>query len=166
MKLYVMRHGPAEDLADSRADADRALTVSGRHRVHSVAKALLDAREEPLSIVTSPLVRAVQTAEIVAIATHLGERGGGVSVRRELAPGRSAHELSLRLASEGARRVMLVGHEPDLSELVGALLGSELGVAFDKAMIVGLHLASAGECRLRFVLEPKALRFDPAPEDA
>src|SRR5579871_1808490 len=123
MRLYVMRHGPAEETAPSGVDADRALTPVGRDRVRSVAKELAVAGEEPLHIVTSPLVRAVQTAEIVAITTKLGDRGGSVEVHREVAPGGDSVKLAYRLAVEGAERVMLVGHEPDLSALLATLLG-------------------------------------------
>src|SRR6516164_7855601 len=118
-----MRHGPAEEAAPSGVDADRALTPVGRDRVRSVAKELAAAGEEPLQIVTSPLVRAVQTAEIVAITTKLSDRGGSVEVRREVAPGGDSVKLAYRLAVEGAKRVMLVGHEPDLSSMVARMLG-------------------------------------------
>jgi phosphohistidine phosphatase len=161
MKLYVMRHGAAEEHADSGVDGDRALTPSGRERVRAVAKALVDASETPLTIVTSPLVRAVQTAEIVALVTKLGDRDGTVSVRREVAPGGASAHFVRSLAGDGAKRVMVVGHEPDLSGLVSELLGS-FGRAFDKAMVVGLSLpADGGRAGLRFVLEPKTLRLDP-----
>lgn len=161
MKLYVMRHGSAEDHTQSGFDGDRALTAAGRERVRHVGKALVDAGEQPLTILTSPLVRAVQTAEIVAFVTKLGEHGGTVAVRREIAPGGDAAGLARALLAEGAKRVMLVGHEPDLSALVSELLGS-FDRPFDKAMVVGVHLpAGGGRVRLRFVLEPKALRLDP-----
>src|SRR5438105_4266876 len=84
MKLYVMRHGPAADDSATGRDADRALTAGGRERVAAVAKALLDAGEAPAAILTSPLVRAVETAEIVAEVTKLA---GSVEVRRELGLG-------------------------------------------------------------------------------
>ena len=161
MKLYVMRHGSAEDHAESGVDGDRALSASGRERVRAVARMLTDLSEEPVLIVTSPLVRAVQTAEIVALATKLGERDGTVEVRRQIAPGGDGVTLAHRLVGEGKKRVMLVGHEPDLSALVSGLLGS-FGRPFDKAMVVGLHLSTdSGRGRLRFVLDPKALKLDP-----
>lgn len=161
MKLYVMRHGPAEEHAQSGADADRALTGSGRERVRAVAKTLAEVGECPLRIVTSPLVRAVQTAEIVAIVTKLGDREGTLETSRDIAPGGDGATLARRLAAEGRKRVMLVGHEPDLSSIVARLVG-EFDRPFDKAMVVGLHIpADAGPVRLRFVLEPKTLRFDP-----
>jgi phosphohistidine phosphatase len=170
VKLYVMRHGPAEDQADSGMDEDRALTASGRERVRNVAKLLVELEEEPLQIITSPLVRAVQTAEIVAVVTRLGDREGKVDVRRELSPAEGKGVgLVTALASTASKRVMLVGHEPDLSELVSALLAAaphgaaKLALpSFDKAMVVGLHVESRREhTRLRFVLDPRGLKLDP-----
>jgi phosphohistidine phosphatase len=163
MKLYVMRHGAAEDQSESGVDADRALTEAGRERVRDVAKALADADEAPLLIVTSPLVRAVQTAEIVALVTKLGERNGTVEVRRAVAPGGDGVRLVHKLVSEERKRVMLVGHEPDLSGLVAGLVGT-FERPFEKAMVVGLSIApKEGRARLRFVLEPKTLKLDPDP---
>ncbi len=164
MKLYLMRHGPAEDRADSGLDSDRALTSTGRDRVRSVAKMLLDLEEAPAHIVTSPLARAVQTAEIVAIASKLSARGGTVQVRRELSPGATADAVVLarRTAHEGLKRVLLVGHEPDLTGLAGSLLDG-FHRSFDKAMIVALHLPADGSpARLRFVLDPRTLTLETA----
>jgi phosphohistidine phosphatase len=159
VKLYVMRHGSAEDRADSGIDDDRALTIAGRARVRAVAKVLIDSGEEPMHIVTSPLVRAVQTAEIVALTTKLGDREGTVAVRRELSPGGEGVKLVETLVADGRRRVLLAGHEPDLSELVAALLGT-FERSFDKAMVVGLHIPDSGaEARLRFVLDPQSLEL-------
>jgi phosphohistidine phosphatase len=168
LKLYLMRHGPAEEQADSGMDSDRALTASGRDRVRGVAKLLLALDEQPLQVMTSPLVRAVQTAEIVAVTTKLGDREGNVQVRRELSPGGAGGKgLVASLASAGSKRVMLVGHEPDLSELVTALLPKGSPHAFEKAMVVGFHVGpSGGQSRLRFVLDPRALKLDPDHRDS
>src|SRR5271155_3406021 len=90
VRLYIMRHGPAEDHAASGRDFDRALTASGRERVRDVARALVEGGEAPLVILTSPLVRALQTAEIVAGVVQLAEEKGGeaasVEIRRDLSP--------------------------------------------------------------------------------
>jgi phosphohistidine phosphatase len=164
VKLYVMRHGPAEDGADSGDDGDRALTVPGRQRVREVARVLVEVGEEPAEIITSPLVRAVQTAEIVAVDTKLGDRGGSVRTRRELSPGGPIAQLARRIASQGRKRVMFVGHEPDLSGLVSSLLGKSFGQGFDKAGVVGLHVsADTGHGRLRFVLDPRSLELERPP---
>ena len=157
MKLYLMRHGPAEDEADSGVDADRALTASGRERVRDVAKALLDAKECAREMLTSPLVRAVQTAEIVAIVAGVAR----LRIAREVAPGGDGARLARFLASSGRKRAMLVGHEPDLSDLLGALLGKSFHRPFDKAMVIGLHLSrTTGFANVRFVLEPRTLRLE------
>jgi phosphohistidine phosphatase len=160
VKLYVMRHGPAEDRAESGVDADRALTPAGRERVRGVAKLLVDKDEKPLRILTSQLVRAVQTAEIVALTTRYE---GTVETRRELAPGGDGVELVRHLVSEETKRVMVVGHEPDLSELVSNLVGT-FDRPFEKAMVVGLRVATEGRSRVRFVVDPKALLFDVEPD--
>ena len=173
-----MRHGPAEDAAESRRDFDRALTPSGRERVRDVARLLASEDEAPLLVLSSPLVRALQTAEIVAAVTKLSERGGTVETRRELAAGSSALGLVRSLVHHKKKRVMLVGHEPDLATLVAQLSGHVVGLGLQKAMVVGLQTrpTSRGESnesaeaaaddtapsmRLRFVLDPKALAFEP-----
>ncbi len=158
MKLYVMRHGAAEDEAASHLDFDRALTAAGRERVRRVAMTLLEGGEEPRQVVTSPLVRAVQTAEIVALVTGLGDRGGTLRARREIAPSGDLVGLVRRLVAEGEKRTMVVGHEPDLSALIAALAGP-LRHPFEKAMIVGVHLGGGDTGKVRFVLDPKALRL-------
>lgn len=160
MKLYVMRHGPAEDDSPSGVDSDRALTAPGRERMRSVAKALLDASEAPLHIFTSPLVRCVQTAEVVAVLTRVA---GAVQARRELAPGGSPPRLLDALMGGGHhRRVMLCGHEPDLSTFIGTLIGHPFPLAMQKGMVVGLHGGDDGKkpWRLRFVLDPKSLTWE------
>lgn len=179
MKLYVMRHGPAEDDSATGRDADRALTPAGRERTRAVAQALAEADEAPYAILSSPLVRAVETAEIVAEVTHLAKRSrednkaqlggatGGIEIRRELGMGTEKLALLAELVRAGRKRVMIVGHEPDLSMLVMSLVGPALqttGMA--KAMVVGVKLAPdprvAGlefRSTLRFILEPKTLAW-------
>jgi phosphohistidine phosphatase len=179
MKLYVMRHGPAEDDSATGRDADRALTPSGRERTRAVAQALVDASEAPYAILTSPLLRAVETAEIVAETTHLARRAreddkaqlggasGGIEVRRELGMGSEKLALLAELVRAGRKRVMIVGHEPDLSMLVMSLVGPALSSSgMAKAMVVGVKLTPdprvAGlefRSSLRFVLEPKGLSW-------
>lgn len=158
MKLYIMRHGPAEDESASGRDFDRALTQSGRERVIAVARTLTQHDEAPMSIVSSPLVRALQTAEIVAASTKLADRGGTVETRREIAPGGAATQLIDELRRDKRRRVMLVGHEPDLSGLVFRLVGAQLPLGMLKAMVVGVSVHDDG-VKMRFVLDPKSLEI-------
>jgi len=161
MKVYVMRHGPAEDDSPTGRDADRALTTSGRDRVRSVANALVDGSEAPVQIISSPLVRALQTAEIVAAVVGVDQ----VEVRREIAPGGDAIALIGELLRAEKRRVMLVGHEPDLSMLVFRLVGKAPEQGMLKAMVVALRSEAAADdpkgfsTKLRFVLDPKTLAW-------
>jgi phosphohistidine phosphatase len=178
MKLYVMRHGPAQDDSPSGRDADRALTPAGRERVAAVAKSLVAEGEAPFSILSSPLIRAVETAEIVAEITHLSRRAredkkaqragatGEIEIRRELGMGTEKLALLAELVRAGRKRVMIVGHEPDLSMLVMSLVGKELATGMGKGMVVGVKLTAdprvAGlefRSTLRFVLEPKSLAW-------
>jgi phosphohistidine phosphatase len=132
--------------------------------VRAVAALLLQSSEAPAHILTSPLVRAVQTAEILAIVTELGDRRGSVRISDALSPGGDGLALAKRLAAEGLKRVALVGHEPDLSSLASSLLGT-FERPFEKAMVVAIHLRPDHDvAKLRFVLEPKELRFDPPRE--
>ncbi|MBX3186416.1 MAG: phosphohistidine phosphatase SixA [Labilithrix sp.] len=164
MKLYVMRHGPAEDDSPTGRDADRALTASGRDRVRSVAKALEKEGEAPAVVISSPLVRALQTAEIVAAQTGIAEP---VEIRREIAPGGDVLSLLVELVGAGRKRVMIVGHEPDLSMLVARLIGRTPPEGMLKAMVVGVKLTPEGAgieglgfaASERFVLDPKSLAW-------
>lgn len=158
-----MRHGPAEDFSASGRDFDRALTAHGRERVKVVAARLAELDEAPKVIVSSPLVRALQTAEIVA--AELGVPA--VETNRALAPGGPAHDLALELAHLGRKRVMVVGHEPDLSALVASLHRAEFAFDMLKAMVVGLSVSTSGPATLRFVLDPKTLAVTrPAPDES
>jgi phosphohistidine phosphatase len=155
MKLYLMRHGPAEDHAPSGRDFDRALTHAGRERTRLVAVELGKRDEAPKRIVSSPLVRAVETARIVATTLELDVP---LEESDDLAPGGDGHGLVRRLLAEGARRVMLVGHEPDISFLASQVLPG-WSRPFDKAMVLGVRVRADEETKQRFVLEPKTLTW-------
>jgi phosphohistidine phosphatase len=150
VKLYIMRHGPAEDVSPTGRDADRALTPLGRDRVRDTARALLEADEAPHAILSSPLVRALQTAEIVAAVAKCGD----VEIARAIAPGGDGAGLVKELVDQKRKRAMLVGHEPDLSELVFRLTGRHVEML--KGMVVGVSADEEGT-RLRFILDPKSL---------
>jgi phosphohistidine phosphatase len=161
MKVYVMRHGPAEDDSPTGRDGDRALTASGRDRARSVGRALVDGDEAPVTIVSSPLVRALQTAEIVAAIAGVDQ----VEVRREMAPAGDSIALIGELLRAQKRRVMLVGHEPDLSMLVHRLVGKAPTQGMLKGMVVGVRCETSAEdpkgfaTKLRFILDPKTLAW-------
>jgi phosphohistidine phosphatase len=125
MKLLVIRHGPAGDpdawKAEGRADALRPLTPDGKNDMRQAAAGLATLVRNIDVLVSSPLVRAVQTAEIVA-----DEYDCKVVNSDTLEPERDPEEILKWLREQGLTgTVGLVGHEPHLSSLVGYLLAGK-----------------------------------------
>jgi phosphohistidine phosphatase len=122
VKLYFLRHGRAMARADwSGDDADRPLTPEGEAAMVREARAIAAMDLGLKVIVTSPLVRARRTADIVAEAV-----GGEASVVEDerLAGGFDVKALRAVVAGHGTpKALMLVGHEPDFSTVVGSLTG-------------------------------------------
>ncbi len=142
MDLYVLRHGVAVDRGspDYPFDHARPLTPDGVRRMTRQVKGLNALGIALDAIVTSPLVRAVETAEIV----HAGLRSSGRLVRSDtLAPGGAPSDLVKELAAGYPRdgSVMVVGHEPYLSSLVSVLVAEEPGPL--------IRLRKGALCKLR-----------------
>jgi phosphohistidine phosphatase len=121
MKLCFLRHGEADWPNWDKPDDDRPLTERGRKEMKRVAKFLEHLKFLPDAILTSPLPRASQTAEIVA------ERLG-IELKTEtaLAHGFNLERLRRLLAKAGADCIMVVGHEPEFSEVIKELTGGEV----------------------------------------
>lgn len=124
MDLYLWRHGDAEDFSSS--DAERKLTEEGRDKVTSVAKALVEMEfDAPAIMLTSPLVRAQETAEIIR---SVFAKTASLGISPQLEPSADiTHTMSVvfQLAQQ-FESIMLVGHEPHLSTFGGALLTGTL----------------------------------------
>ena len=123
-EFYVMRHGIAvqRGSAGYSDDSKRPLTPEGKKKMQETAQGLIRLGVDLDWIVTSSLLRAAETAKIVAEAF-----GGNVplDVSEELRPGGSAEALIAFLAKHSNRkRVLVVGHEPDLSEMAARLVGA------------------------------------------
>ena len=123
MLLYVMRHGPAEDRAPTGRDFDRALTPAGREVVARSARALHEARRplglRPFRVLSSPLRRARETAEIVAA---LGSPAPRVELHDDLAADAGVPLRLVRELAAAGVDVLLVGHQPIVEQLGGELL--------------------------------------------
>ena len=160
MEIYILRHGIAVERG-SRAyanDGDRPLTKEGEEKMTQIANSLLAMGLQFDLILSSPLVRARQTSEIVA--EELGEE---VTFTDFLAPGANALELVTEINSEKPRCVLLVGHEPDLSQLISILLTGESGASIElkKGGLCKLtaEKLTFGQCAtLNWLLTPKQLR--------
>lgn len=123
-KVCMMRHGPAvmRGSAGFADDSKRPLTPQGKKKMQAIAKGLRRLAFVPDWVVTSPLMRAAETAEIVA--QSLPNRVP-LDPCDALCPGGSEEELFSFLASHPNRnRVLLVGHEPDFGEMAARLLGA------------------------------------------
>jgi phosphohistidine phosphatase len=121
MKLYFLRHGLADRSEWFGSDFERPLTERGKARMAREAATIAELGIAPDLIITSPLTRAYQTAEIVAEHLDLLDR---LIEDERLAPGFGPDELVeiLQMHSD-AVEIMLVGHEPDFSQTIGHLIG-------------------------------------------
>jgi phosphohistidine phosphatase len=117
MTIYFLRHADAEDLAAS--DFDRKLTAKGLEQATKVGKFSRRNGIVPDAILTSPLLRARQTAEIVGELLDITP-----VVVDWLACGMQTTELLAKLAAyRDKASIMLVGHEPDISSAISDLIG-------------------------------------------
>jgi phosphohistidine phosphatase len=141
MRVTLIRHGEAGD--DAPSDEQRALTEKGRADVRRVGRALARRGVRFDVVVSSPLVRAVQTAEILVAA--MGERVR-VTVSDSLVPeGPPAAAVALLRALAQAKTIALVAHEPILSRLAGELLGVAKLAPLRKAEALRLRLPDGPE---------------------
>ncbi len=138
MIVYVMRHAEAVEGSDTLQDEWRYLTEKGRSAVEKMSSSISKYGPKPRLTITSPLTRAVQTAEIAAGKAC---RKNVVVASELLLPGADLAELVTHLKGcDHAGRVMLVGHEPQLGLLVATLLGREGGaVSLKKGACVALE---------------------------
>ena len=118
IRVYLVRHGIA---GEGSPDESRSLTDKGRRRFRRAARAFAGMAEPVDVIYTSPLVRAVQTAEILAGALRLGQVRVLEELRFEHPPKAVVGELSRRV--QDGQAVALVGHEPQMSGLLRLLAG-------------------------------------------
>ncbi len=121
IELYLIRHGLAGEHGSYANDNERPLTEDGKKKTHQVAQRLLDLEMKFGLILTSPLVRAHQTADIL-LKVGLSQK---LEVASYLAPGGNINEWLEWLRSwqpEAESSLALVGHEPDLSTWAEMLL--------------------------------------------
>jgi phosphohistidine phosphatase len=163
IRIYLIRHGIAEEPTDAIPDDSRALTAKGRRRFRRASRTFAR-RGEPLTrLFTSPLVRAVQTAEILARSLSRDE----VSVLEELRSGTPAAKVIEVLAARAkdGDAIALVGHDPQMSNLVATL--SRLGpddaarVQFRKGAIVRIDVDALppDKTEPRWHLRPRSRTF-------
>lgn len=122
MHLYFFRHGIAEPADDHTPDHKRALTPEGIARTRRAARCLKALGIDPDRLYTSPLTRARQTAGILGQSL-----GVAVQVRREVGPGFNLTAVEGLIRDLGRDdEVLFVGHEPDFSQTIAALVGGRV----------------------------------------
>lgn len=139
MILYVLRHAEAVERSETLQDQWRYLTEKGRAAAKKMSASIARFGPKTRLTITSPLTRAVQTAEIAA---EKACRKNVVVASTLLLPEADIHELVAYLKGGAeAKRVMVVGHEPQLGMLVAALLGRPVEVvSLNKCACVALKL--------------------------
>jgi phosphohistidine phosphatase len=153
MQLLLVRHGDAVEHG-ARIDGERWLTEKGRRVTRAVADALRDAGVTPARMMTSPLVRAVQTCEILAAAQSLE---GPIEVLPALVPNGDPSQVILALDGlDDDAHIALVGHEPNVSALASALLGVAVP-PFEKSAVCALRRGPDGAYAFEWMLRPRTL---------
>jgi phosphohistidine phosphatase len=141
MNLYLIRHAEAADLeaGDDHDDAERPLTDNGKAQCAALAAALLARSVSLNQVVSSPLLRARQTVEV--LLEHWPAPAPEQLTCKALAPDGRAKKITRFLLGLSGENIALVGHMPDLAEYAGWLVGAK------KAQV---NIAKAGVAFIRF----------------
>src|SRR5262245_14262699 len=159
-ELYLVRHAVAEARGDAWPDdAKRPLTEDGMARMRKAARGLARLGVTLDVVLTSPLVRARQTAEIVVEALH--PRPALVSTESLSTDGSYAAVVAELEKHVRKTRIALVGHEPAIGELAARLIGSRHAIEFKKGAVCRIDvetLPPAGPGDLRWLMTTRILR--------
>jgi phosphohistidine phosphatase len=160
MILYIVRHGIAVDRADPKSppEPERPLTAKGVQKTRAAALGLKEFGVKPDVLITSPYVRAAQTAEIFAEA--LGFPTSKVRVSDALKPAANPAEFMKELSLAKGKEVMCFGHAPHLDQLISQLVGARgVFTELKKAGVAALERKGTQSAwRLLWMVPPKALR--------
>jgi phosphohistidine phosphatase len=163
MRIYLVRHSEAMNRVPPMPDEARCLSARGRVSFREMARRFREAGGKPSRILTSPLIRAVQTAEILSEAIRYE---GEVLADPRLSPGFDVAKLNAVLDDCPAEtEIAIVGHEPDLGDILTRLLSLPQGVAMRKGSIAALDLpigAPSSRARLVWLLAGERRIEDPA----
>jgi phosphohistidine phosphatase len=136
MELYFLRHGPAGQHGDPKYKDDslRPLTAQGREKMQYAALGMKNLGLTFDAILSSPYVRARQTAEITAQAFKI--KNNAIHYTENLLPPATIEELlrevqTLKVGAKSCLSLLLVGHEPHLTEMISSLLKSNKPLVID-----------------------------------
>ena len=153
MRVIILRHGISEE-THPQGDNYRRLTPEGRVKLERVAE-FLSKRIRPDMVLTSPFVRAVQTAEVFCKAL---EYRNSIAESHSLEPACSPDSIIEEISVLDEGEVLLVGHDPHLSSLIERMVCSgNLNFNMKKAAVVRIdfdHAVRAGEGELKWAVAP------------
>ncbi len=160
LEIYLIRHGIAanrgEDYPD---DSKRPLTSAGISRLRKEARALAAIQVDFDLIISSPLTRAKQTAEVFS---QVMPSRPSITLSDSLAPAGTPSSVFQELGKHMRKsRIALVGHEPNMGELAARLMGARSPVEFKKGAICRIDFEvfpPKGAGQLRWFVTPKILR--------
>jgi len=161
MILYLVRHGIAIDRTDPNCppEVERFLTREGIKKTREVAEGVRALGVRPTQFISSPYVRAMQTAQIFAEVFEFSREK--IRESAELRPGSGPEEFLKELSRIKAREVMAFGHAPHMDQVITQLVGAHgIFTALKKAGVAALEFDSpaAGKATLAWLLPPKVLR--------
>lgn len=164
MDVYLLRHGKAEKRSPSvKSDSRRELTEAGRTEMEQVARAIKNMRVRFDHVISSPLLRARQTSDIIFPYTRCKKRS--VAIWSQLRPESDAAEILKKLAAlKPDATVMLVGHEPVLSSLIGTMISAgrhDISITLRKGGLAHVECTIQGAAMvgtLQSIQTPKQLR--------
>jgi phosphohistidine phosphatase len=162
MELYLLRHGIADDYSPTGGDADRALTDEGKKKLRDVLAVARRSGLAPGLILSSPLLRAVETAEIAA--NELRHKDEVVRTRALMPEGEPEELWTEIRAYKNVEQLLLCGHQPSMGLVAGYLLGlRSLPVDFKKGGLMRIDLDRFGPQPygvLKWYLVPRLARSD------
>jgi phosphohistidine phosphatase len=164
MELYIIRHGKSEENSQNiSSDTKRKLTETGIHELEYIAKALKNFDIQIDYVISSPLVRAQESAEIVA--KYLLVKKNKIIIWNELKPESNIldiHKKLLKLSPDA--KILLVGHNPHLINLISSIISPKCNVAINlkKGGFASMSVNSSKSRivgTLRSILTPKQLKL-------
>jgi len=160
MILYLVRHGLAVDRTDPKSppEAERPLTAKGVQKTRSAALGLKELGVKPDALLTSPYVRAAQTAEIFAEA--LGCPPQKIRASEALKPAGNPADIIREISQLKAKEVICFGHAPHLDQMIAQLSGARgVFTGLKKAGVACFEQAARnGRWELVWIVTPKMLR--------
>lgn len=156
--IVLLRHGIAEDRSAGKSDEERSLTTDGHARMKQIGRGLEHIFPKAEAIFASPLLRTVQSALWVSKGYRSRMK---VQTSDALVPSAGAAEFQAWLAGVQERRIIVVGHEPNLSAYASRVIGlrgGESHLELKRGACYGVRIRPDGVALLEWLLSPRLLR--------